>query len=212
MGTGTNSVRTASTIPPIRLDCKEAALIRQILTGRTELLGDLIQPHMDALRRFIQARFVHAKSCNGVNVDDIVQQTVLKAFLHLEQFRFEACFRTWLIRIAVNEIAQFWRKSLARQWTGLDDSNLAAIPLKDPRNCPFRSYERDQAARLLQYAIGSLPEIYRSVVRMRDLEERSISEVADTLCLTQSAVKSRHHRARLRMARILQKAIIGSRK
>jgi RNA polymerase sigma-70 factor, ECF subfamily len=175
----------------------EASVIRQILLGRSDLQGDLIRPHLEILRRF-----VWTKMGNDPNVEDIVQQTVLKAFTHLRQFRFEACFGTWLIRIALNEVAQHWRKRLPNRLIGLEESNLA-LQITDPSESPLHAYERIQKATLLHRAIGNLPEKYRVVVRMRDLEQRSISEVAKSLGLSVGAVKSRHHRGRSRMAQLL---------
>jgi RNA polymerase sigma-70 factor, ECF subfamily len=133
----------------------------------------------------------------------IVQQTMFKAFTHLGQFRFEACFRTWLIRIALNEVAQIWRRRVSGRCIGLEDSTEAISQAADPRASPFHSYERGQTAKFVNHAISSLPESHRVVVRMRDLEERSICEVAEALCLTIAAVKSRHHRGRLRMPKFL---------
>jgi RNA polymerase sigma-70 factor (ECF subfamily) len=184
---------------------QEASVIRQILMGRPDLLGDLIKPHLEILRWF-----VHSKMGNDPDVEDVVQQTVFKAFAHLEQFRFEACFRTWLIRIALNEVAQHYRKRQSERWIGLDASAPTTMEVKDPGESPFHSCERRQTTSLLHRAISTLPETYRVVVRMRDLEELSISEVARALCLTIGAVKSRHHRGRLRIAKFLSGTLGGS--
>jgi RNA polymerase sigma-70 factor (ECF subfamily) len=198
MGTITYSVGTAIANPYIKDEHKDASLIRQILTGRQDLLGDLIKPHIEPLRRCVRG-----KMGNDPDVEDIVQQTVFKAFAHLDQFRFEACFRTWLVRIALNEIAQSWRRRVPGRVIGLEDSGQTILQTTDPGDSPLRSYERGQTTKLLQRAVNSLPEKYRVVVRMRDLEERSISEVAEALCLSIGAVKSRHHRGRSRMVQIL---------
>lgn len=191
-----NFVRSANTV--VGELGREASLIHQILRGRSDLQGDLIKPHLGALRRFVQG-----KMGNDTDVEDVVQQTILKAFSHLDQFRFEACFRTWLIRIALNEVAQNWRKRPSWRWVGLEESALPTFQTKDPSDSPLHSYEQSERVKLVRRAISSLPETYRVVVRMRDLEECSISEVAETLCLTISAVKSRHRRGRLRMATFL---------
>jgi RNA polymerase sigma-70 factor (ECF subfamily) len=181
------------------IEHQEVSVIRQIVMGRRELLGDLINPHLEILRRF-----VYLKMGNDPDIEDVVQQTVFKAFTHLEQFRFQACFRTWLIRIALNEVAQHLRKRQSGRWIGLDASAATTIQVKDPGESALHSCERRQATKLLHRAIGRLPETYRIVVRMRDLEELSISEVADALCLTIGAVKSRHRRGRLMMAKFMR--------
>jgi sigma-70-like protein len=78
---------------------EESLLIGQILEGRKDLFGDLLQPHLTAV-----LRLVRAKMRNDSEADDVIQQTILKAFTRLEQFRFEASFKTWLIRIAIREV------------------------------------------------------------------------------------------------------------
>jgi RNA polymerase sigma-70 factor, ECF subfamily len=183
-------------IPEVRGEHREALLIRHILAGRRDLFGDLIEPHLKPVWRAVRA-----KMGNDPDIDDVAQQAVFKAFTHLEQFRFEGSFRTWLIRIALNEVIQNWRKRLASRSVVMEPSAIAAV--SDPKDSPFNLCVRSQAARLLQTALATLPEPYRLVVRMRDFEQRSISEVADALRLTVSAVKTRHHRARLKMATIL---------
>jgi RNA polymerase sigma-70 factor, ECF subfamily len=191
---------TALAIPSATDGHREATLIHQILRGRQELLGDLIKPHLDILRRFVQT-----KMGRNADVEDVVQQTILKAFTHLDQFRFEACFRTWLIRIAINEVAQLWRKRTSHQRLGPDGFLPSALQAKDRGDCPLHTFERSQSAKLLHHAIGNLPEKYQVVVRMRDLEERSLLETAKALRLTTAAVKSRQHRGRLRIAQLLSR-------
>jgi RNA polymerase sigma-70 factor (ECF subfamily) len=195
MGTVAGTLGKLSPLPQVGREQKEALLIRQILGGRQDLFTDLIEPHFGALWRVLIT-----KLRNDSDIEDIIQQTVFKAFVHLEQFRREASFRTWLIRIALNEARQTWRKSVSSRSVALD---LAGIQVADPKDSPFTACARGQATKLLQLALAKLPETYRIVVRMRDLEERSISEVAEALCLTAATVKSRHHRGRLRMAKFL---------
>jgi RNA polymerase sigma-70 factor (ECF subfamily) len=198
MGTLRCTLDKTSPIPEPRGEHREALLIRKVLAGRRDLFGDLIEPHLDAIWRAVQARMG-----NDPDVDDVAQQAVFKAFTHLDQFRFEAGFRTWLIRIALNEVIQNWRRRIASRTVVMEPSAIAATSIADPKDSPFNLCARRQTARLLQAALATLPEPYRLVVRMRDFEERSVSEVAHALRMTASAVKTRHHRARQRMAKIL---------
>jgi RNA polymerase sigma-70 factor (ECF subfamily) len=200
MGTLTCALDKVSAIPELRVERREDLLIRQILAGRRDLFETLIEPHLDAVWRTVRARMG-----NDPDVDDVAQQAVFKAFRHLEQFRFEGGLRTWLIRIALNEVIQNWRKRFASRSVMMEASAIAAVSIADARDSPFNLCARRQEAGLLQTAIATLPEQYRLVVRMRDIEERSISEVAEALRLTASAVKTRHHRARRQMAKILSK-------
>jgi RNA polymerase sigma-70 factor (ECF subfamily) len=198
MGTLTYTLDKVSPIPEPRGGQREDLLIRQILAGRRDLFGDLIEPHLDAVWRAVRARMG-----NDPDIDDVAQQAVFKAFMRLEQFRFEGAFRTWLIRIALNEVIQNWRRRVASRSVVMEPAAIAAVSVADPKDSPFNLCARSQTARLLQTALATLPEPYRLVVRMRDFEERSVAEVAGALRMTVSAVKTRHHRARQRIAKIL---------
>lgn len=174
-------------------------MIRQVLAGRNDRFTDLLQPHMNVL-----CRLVRGKMQDSSEIEDVVQEILLKAFRRLRQFRFEASFRTWLIRIAINEVLQWHRR---RVHSGVPVSDKAEIEemqiAEDSASSPFRLYEREESVRCFYNAFVKLPETYRAVIRLRDLEERSISETARFLHLSVPAVKTRHRRARLQMVRFL---------
>jgi RNA polymerase sigma-70 factor (ECF subfamily) len=178
---------------------EEGVLIRKILRGRRDLFGDLIAPHLTPLLRFVTARIG-----DRADVEDIVQQTALKAFTHLDQFRFEARFSTWLIRIGLNEARLWQRKCASSRLSTLDFPTLTQLPVADQRHSPLVECQRSEASVRLRTALAWLPEKYRIVVLLRDLEDLSISEVAQRLGLTIPAVKTRHMRARQKMAKFLR--------
>jgi RNA polymerase sigma factor (sigma-70 family) len=176
----------------------EIALIRRILGGHRDLFADLIAPHLTPLLRIIRATIG-----GHSDVEDIVQQTVLKAFTHLAQFRFEASFRTWLIRIGLNE-ARSWRKKCASsRLLALDLLPLTQLPPADEAHSPWVECERSEVIGRLRAALDELPEKYRIVILLRDFEDLSLSEVALRLGLTIPAVKTRQMRARQKMAKFL---------
>jgi RNA polymerase sigma-70 factor (ECF subfamily) len=176
-------------------------LIRKIVEGRRDLFGDLIAPHLTPLSRTVRARIG-----GHPEVEDIVQQTALKAFTHLAQFRFEAGFRTWLIRIGVNE-ARKWRRKYA--WSRVMECTphaFSELPIADQSHSPLIEYQRSESSAQLHAALARLPEKYRNVMLLRDLEDLSISEVAERLGLTIPAVKTRHRRARQKVAGFLERS------
>ena len=175
----------------------EAALIRQIVGGRQDLFGDLIAPHLGPL-----SRVVRATMGGHSEVEDIVQQTALKAFTHLAQFRFEAGFRTWLIRIGLNEARQ-WQRKNASSRLEFTLPVLSELSVADERHSPLMEYQRSESGAQLSAALARLPEKDRVVILLRDLEDLSISEVAVRLGLSIPAVKTRHRRARQKVARFL---------
>ena len=177
---------------------KEVELVRNILGGRRELFADLIAPHLSPLLRMVRATIG-----DHPEVEDIVQQTALKALTHLDQFRFEASFRTWLIRIGLNETHAWRRKCAPSRFLALDPNTLTQLPLADESHSPSLEYERSEARARLHAALAGLPEKYRAVILLRDLYGLSLREVAARLKLTLPAVKTRHMRARQKMAKLL---------
>ena len=177
---------------------KEAALICKILAGQRDLFADLIAPHLRPLLRTIQA---HTGS--SLDVEDIIQQTALKALTHLEQFRFQASFRTWLIQIGLNEARQWRRKAGSSRFVALEASTLTRLSATNERHSPLVECQRSEVITRLRGALARLPEEYRTIILLRDLEELSLAEVAQRLRLTLPAVKTRHWRARRRIAKLL---------
>jgi RNA polymerase sigma-70 factor, ECF subfamily len=178
---------------------EEGGLIRKILGGRQDLFEDLIAPHLRPLLRMVRATIG-----SHPDAEDIVQQTAMKAFTHLEQFRFEASFRTWLIRIGLNEARAWRRKSTSSRCFALDHARLTQLPVADESLSPWVEYERREASVRLHAALSCLPEKYRIVILLRDLYGFSLSEVAGRLGLTIPAVKTRQKRARDKMAKFLK--------
>src|SRR5258708_38901753 len=111
---------------------EEAGLILSILSGRRDLFADLIGPHLPPLLRIVRSRIG-----GHPDVEDIVQQTALKALTHLEQFRFEANFRTWLVEIGLNEARQWRRKWASSRFFALDLLTVTQLPVADERHSPF---------------------------------------------------------------------------
>lgn len=178
---------------------EEGELIRRILGGQRDLFGDLIAPHLTPLLHALRA------TIGGYSeLEDIVQQTVLKAFSHLEQFRYEASFRTWLIRIGLNEARAWRRKCASSRILALDPGALSQLPFADESRSPRVEYERHEANVRLRGALAHLPEKYRVVILLRDLYGFTLSEVAGRLGLTIPAVKTRQMRARQKMGRFLR--------
>jgi len=174
-------------------------VIRGVLAGETELFSELIQPCEKRIRTVVRYALG-----NRAEADDIAQETRLKAFKHLRQFRQEASFRTWVSRIAANEANQFLRRrslTLARSI-----ENEAGPTDKDVTESRASAYElvlQTEMSSTVRRAIRKLPEAMQTVVVLRDLEDLTNAEAAVRLGLTATAVKTRHFRARLRLRRVL---------
>lgn len=138
------------------------------------------------------------------DAEDLLQQTFLSAFQNISRFREEASFRTWITRIATNFALMKFRKEGKIHTVSLSDpQNFTDEGVPLPREIadwsvnPGELLERKELVEILEAAIAKLPQIYRAVFLLRDMEGLSNQEVADMMELTVSAVKSRLMRARL---------------
>ena len=136
--------------------------------------------------------------------EDAVQETYVRAFTHLAEFRGDAKLSTWLTRIVVNEaLGRLRRQRPTVELTVLDSLHenkgvqILPFPLADAAaENPERSAARREIRRLLERAVDDLPEPFRVVFVMRAIEEMSIEETAAHLNLRPETVKTRLHRAR----------------
>jgi RNA polymerase sigma-70 factor (ECF subfamily) len=137
---------------------------------------------------------------NPQEAEDVAQETFLKALRNLHAYRAEARFSTWLVSIALNEARNRLRRD--RAFESLDNTSdesdrIAPELLRDWREVPSEALERLELRKMLQEAVTELPLIYREVFLLRDVEELSISESAESLGISAASVKVRLHRARI---------------
>jgi len=132
--------------------------------------------------------------------DDFVQEAFLKAWLHLDSFRSESSFRTWITRIAMNEVMQFYRRELKAPVRAFADLDTFASSFESP----FHSLERKEAAERVRSAIAKLPAIYREVLVLRSFKQLSEAETARSVHGAVPMVKTRLFRARQLLTAALQ--------
>lgn len=174
----------------------DEGLIEAVLQGRTDAFGTLVAPYLTSLTRFARMRLR-----NQSEAEDVVQQAVLQAFDNLRQFRREAGFKTWLSKIASNEVIHLRRGKVSTPVSPLYEA--LASKLADPGSLPDVQIQKKQERDRLHRALIRLPEKYRVVIQLRDLNELSTAATARSLCLSVGAVKTRHHRARKLLLRSL---------
>lgn len=181
----------------------EGEIIAAILGGETQLFHELIRPHERSV--YLMA-LSYMK--NEADAEDVAQEAFVKAFRNLASFRSESKFSTWLISITLNEArTRLRRKSLVRM-DSLDappdeDQPVSPALLRDWREIPSEAAERGEIRTLLQNAIAGLPDIYREVFLLRDVEEMNINETAEALDISIASVKVRLHRARMMLQKQL---------
>jgi RNA polymerase sigma-70 factor (ECF subfamily) len=131
--------------------------------------------------------------------EDIVQQTMLKALMHADQFRMESTLKTWLASIAMNEVRQVYRCKWRTRSAPLISENVES-DLSPLVESPGACYQARQREMLVRQAVSRLPDPYRCVVELCDLECLSLKEAAARLHLTMPAIKTRRRRAQRKLS------------
>lgn len=173
----------------------ESEIIERILSGERELYEILIRRNNQKLYRVIRSYIIE-----NADVEDIMQNTYLKAFEKLYQFKQSSTFATWLIRIGINEaLARLREKSkllnLSTSVSGQMSNVTLEIPDSEQLN-PEKRIIMNEAKQLMESAIDSLDVNYRTVYMMREVEEMSMAEISECLGISVSNAKVRFHRAK----------------
>jgi RNA polymerase sigma-70 factor (ECF subfamily) len=181
----------------------ESEMIAAILAGDTQLYHELIHPHERSVY-LMALSFMK----NEADAEDVAQEAVIKAFRSLASFRAESKFSTWLISITLNEARSRLRRQSIVRIESLDeppdgDKNISPALLRDWREIPSETIEREEVRRLLEQAIEALPDTYRQVFLLRDVEELNSNETAQALNISIPSVKVRLHRARMMLQKQL---------
>lgn len=188
----------------------EADCIRRILAGERQLFHALIRPCERSIYFLLMSLLG-----NEAEAEDAAQETAIKVYLNLKNFRGDSQFRTWVLSIARNEGLGRMRKTGNRREDSLDaetdeqTGDYTPAILTSWREVPSEALEREELGNLLRKAIEGLPAIYRNVVLLRDIEEMDVRETAEALGITEGAVKVRLHRARALLQRELAPRLEG---
>lgn len=177
----------------------ETVLLAQAREGDTRAFSELVRRYESKIFRLAQ----HITQ-NREDAEDVLQETFLKAYQHLDQFQGNSKFYTWVVRIAVNQALMKLRRRKTDKSVSLDetidtgeDTIVREIAAWDEN--PEQRFSREEMGQILESAIESLEPPYRSVFALRDIEGLSTEETADALGLSVPAVKSRLLRARLQL-------------
>jgi len=154
------------------------------------------------------------------DAEEVAQETLLKVFESAEQLREPDKVKSWVFRIAKNACLMKRRKSIfapSRELsldelmpTKRQDGNQVQIEIADWSSLPDGKALQSEMKGLLEKAIRELPEMYRSVILLRDMEELSTQEAAQILDVSDDVVKTRLHRARLAIRQTLDEYLRGN--
>jgi RNA polymerase sigma-70 factor (ECF subfamily) len=175
---------------------EDSALIEMTLAGHADCFAILMERHLASVKKCIVSMVR-----DGSDVDDLVQEVLLKVWRHLSTFRLEASFRTWMTRVAVNEVLQLYRRQKHRRLCQ-PFGDLDAFASRG--ESPYQSVVRAETKKTVHCAVARLPSRYKQVLTLRDLEQLSTHETAHSLQTTVPAVKTRLFRARYLLAASLR--------
>jgi RNA polymerase sigma-70 factor (ECF subfamily) len=180
----------------------EPLLIQRILAGEVDVFHDLIRPYE-------RGAFIVAYSIlrNRDDAEEAVQQAMLNIFTHLNQLAEADKFKAWAMRVVENESKMYRRKRREHLYETIpeagdiadDDKPIRPRQFADWRDLPSDVVEQKEVREAIASALTELPEIYREVFVLRDMQHLDVAETAQVLGLGESAVKTRLHRARLMM-------------
>ena len=188
----------------------EAECIRRILAGEKQLFHELIRPCERSIYFLLLSLLK-----NESDAEDAAQETVIKVYQNLDKFRGDSQFRTWVLSIARNEGLGRLRKITTRREDSLDaetdeqSGDYTPAILTSWREIPTEALEQKELGSILRKAIEGLPEIYRNIVLLRDIEEMDIRQTAAALGISEAAVTVRLHRARALLQRTLAPQLKG---
>lgn len=186
-------------------DASEEQLLEAARSGDERAFSELIGRCVAQVRRGI-LRMVG----NGQDAEDALQDSLLKAYLHLDQFRGTSSFSTWLHRIAINSALMLLRKRkvlavISSDRNEDDPSSRDAWDVPDRSPNPEEIFAKRQSREGLSNAVDRLPSSFRSVIDRVYEEECSVQEAADAIGISVAATKSRLWRARLMLRSTLEK-------
>lgn len=173
----------------------ESAIIKRILSGEKEFYEILLRRNNQKLYRVIRSYIK-----DEAEIQDIMQNTYLKAFEKLHQFKQSSLYSTWLIRIGINEVLARLREkgksiNLNDQSIALDSNTILEMPDTSQLN-PEKRIIQEEAKKLLEDTIDSLDSKYRTVYVLKEVEGMTINEISECLGISSSNVKVRFHRSR----------------
>ncbi|HJQ68370.1 MAG TPA: RNA polymerase sigma factor [Blastocatellia bacterium] len=184
-------VRTAA-ITVAATSMTDEEVIKRVKAGETALFEVIMRRYNQRLYRVVRSIL-----CDDGEAEDVTQDAYVRSYTHLDQFDGRAKFSTWLTKIAVNEAL-----ARLRNRQRLVDIDAASISMEDGMNLESKSPSPEQEVLthtiriVLEAAVDKLPENYRSVFMLRDVEGMSTAETADCLDLSEESIKVRLHRAR----------------
>lgn len=179
-------------------DPDEAALVRELQAGAEDAFA-----HLLAVYRNPVYNMVFHITDNEADAADVLQNVFVKIIRGIKAFRGTSSLKTWIYRIAVREALNYrrgWFRRSRREIASIDDRRFflpaAGCPGGAKRQTPYDWVEQGERKEMIERALRSLPEPYRAVVVLREVEDLPYDEISDVLGVAEGTVKSRLKRGR----------------
>ena len=181
-------------------------LIQRFLAGEQDVFHELIRPYE---RMYYRQAFSILR--NQQDAEDTVQQAIIRLFTRLDQLKEPERFKQWSMRIVQNEAKLLWRKRRQNQYESIDEREddgqdgtfRGPRDFADWRDLPSEDAEKQEMRVALAKAMETLPASYREILLLRDVEQLNMAEAMEILGISEATVKTRLHRARLKLREAL---------
>ena len=189
---------------------EDKALVQRARGGDQFAFNDLVKRHRHGVERLIRPMVRNASSDE---LEDLVQEALTKAMLHLNSYSEEYAFSTWLYRIATNHAIDYLRRRKLNAFsisappsmtTSKSEDEGREFEISDSSWVPDLVMLSDERTMLIEQAIEQLPENYKKIIRLRHSEDMEYEEIARVLNLPMGTVKVHLHRARAALAKMLE--------
>ena len=190
---------------PLTLEDSERDVVRRVRDGDSDAYRLLVERYQARIHRLVG----RVLGPDHGDVDDVVQEVFVKAFFSLGKFREDAMFSTWITRIAINRARDEIKKQSGRVSLDAEPGEEAVRGLRDLLSTEdTHEHEQEEASEsavsgLVARTVASLPERFRVVITLKDMEGHSYQEVGQILNCSVGTVKSRHARGRERLRKML---------
>lgn len=185
------------TAPPPESD--DADLVARALAGRQDAYAALMERHREAMWRLAR---VHVGDADDAL--DIVQEAFVSAFFALARYDRSRSFRAWLARITLNKCRDWGRRRAVRRFFAFARPLEDATHIPDPGATPEDQAASGKEIARIEGAIAALPANLKDVLLLRTIEGLNETDTAQALGLTRKAVETRLHRARRKLAELLE--------
>lgn len=189
---------------------EDRALVTRARAGDQQAFFELVRRHRHGVERLIRPM---VRSASSDELEDLVQEALTKALLHIHSYSEEYAFSTWLYRIATNHAIDYLRKKKLNafsisapptQVSHKSEDESREFEISDQSWVPEEVMLADERTRLIEEAIEQLPENYRRIIKLRHSDDLEYEEIANVLNIPMGTVKVHLHRARAALAKMLE--------